>query len=122
MKWPKEMFDAFAQGLTVEPVEGVTPHEVYQAVFDETARRAVWRAQGEPARLGDVLRSPFTPLGSVVPCDLGDRVLRVTLHGTQWGKAVNVFYEFMEQNAAQICEAFQDEMEPYDDMSGAFQP
>jgi hypothetical protein len=117
MKWPKEIVDAFNRGLGVEPEPGWTKAEVLQFFLDEATRRAVWRAQGDPARLGGSMRWPFTPLGSVVPGEMSGKVKTLQLRGPDWSKAVDLFFDYCEQNAQLICDTFRDEMEPYDDLS-----
>jgi hypothetical protein len=120
MQWPEELFTLLARGLTVKPYKGVTPRQVYQALLDDTARRAVWRAQCKPESLGDCLRWPYTPLGSA-SIELGrDRAEMLKFDGSHWGKAVDAIHSYMEEHAREICEAFQDEQEPYDDLSGRF--
>src|SRR5438132_1095335 len=113
MNWPREITAAFLHALEIEPVEGLTPEEVVQALCDEAARRAVWRAECDPARMSGFLRWPYTPLGSLVNEGMGGRANRFTLHGDRWGPAVDLFHGYIEQNAALICEVFRDEQEPY---------
>jgi len=120
MRWPKEIVAAFFKGMSVTPIGGYTKEQVLQFVLDETARRVVWRAQNDPERVSGCLRWPYTPLGSLVPGGLDGRVERVTLHGKEWGKAVELYYDYFEKNAAAILEVFRDEAEPYDDMSGSY--
>jgi hypothetical protein len=117
MQWPREIVSAFARGMEVEPEEGWSQEKVILAVLDETARRTVWRCQGDPSRIRGALRWPYTPLGSVVPCGLEGWAKSVCLHGPLWGEAVDALYEYMEKNAQAIFESFKDEAEPYDDMS-----
>jgi len=116
MNWPGEIVTAFRAALDIEPADGYTSEQALQAILDETMRRAVWRAQGDPERLVGALRTPYTPLGSVVPSTVGGRVLRLTLHGSRWGRAVDLFNAFAERHAADLCAAFRDEAEPYDDL------
>jgi hypothetical protein len=115
MKWPAEIVAAFNTALEIEPAKGYTRDQVLQALLDETARRAVWRAGGDPERLGPALRTPYTPLGSVVPEAAGGRAASLTLHGAVWGRAVDLLHDFLERNAAAVCADFRDQAEPYDD-------
>src|SRR5262249_9354921 len=92
MQWPEELFTLLSRGLEVKPYKGVTPRQVYQSLLDETARRAVWRAQGKPENLGDILRCPYTPLGSA-SIDLGkDKAELLRFVGPLWGQAVDAIY------------------------------
>jgi hypothetical protein len=118
MQWPKELLAAVDRGLMVEAERGRSKADVIQAILDETARRAVWRAEGKPERLGDCLRAPYTPLGSVFPDYHVHFALRLGLERGHWSKAVDAINDHMEANAAAICAAFRDEQEPYDDLSG----
>jgi hypothetical protein len=121
MQWPKDLHDKFTRALDLKPMPGYTKPEIIQYILDETARRAVWRAECKPERMSGCLRWPYTPLGSVVPCGLMDRVKTVSLGGNPyWGIAVDALHTYIETHAETICEAFQDEQEPYDDMSGRF--
>src|SRR4051812_21614182 len=114
MEWPQEIVTAFERALEVSPAEGYDRGQVLRALFDETARRAVWRAQGDPQRLGPALRTPYTPLGSVVADCIDGRALSLTVKGEFWGQAVSALHSYAERNAPAVCAAFQDEMEPYD--------
>ena len=89
-----------------------------QALLDETARRAVWRAGCDPAKMSGALSWPYTPLGSVVPDYHIHYIQTIALNGRLWSQATEAIYDYMERNAAAICAAFQDEQEPYDDLSG----
>jgi hypothetical protein len=117
MQWPKEIIAAFNRGLIIEPEDGLTSAEVLQWFLDEATRRAVWRAEGDPARLGGAMRWPFTPLGSVVPGEMEGKAKRLQLLGPKWSPAVDLFFDYCEKNAQLICDTFRDEMEPYDDLS-----
>ena len=117
MQWPADIITAFEAALEIVPTEGYTPGQVLQAILDETARRAVWRAQNDPARARGALRWPFTPLGSVVPSTVGGRAKQMCLKGSEWGRAVDKFHQYIEDNAVAIFEIFRDEAEPYDDLS-----
>jgi hypothetical protein len=117
--WPYQLLEAFAQALEIEPAEGWTVEEVLQGLLDDTARRVVWRTKGDPTHVADALRSPYTPLGSVVGDAIGGRAARFTLKGSEWKPAVDAFYEYFEENAEAIYAAFRDEPQRYDDlMSG----
>jgi hypothetical protein len=117
MQWPPELIAVFSQGIDLEPQPGLTREQVILLIFDETARRAVWRAGGDPSRLGGCLRSPFTPLGSVVPGEMMAWARRLTLHGPAWARAVEALHTYLEDNASTVCRAFKAEMQPYDDLS-----
>ncbi len=118
MKWPKEVVSAVSRALEIEPADGLRSDQVLQSLLDETARRAVWRAQGDPSKVGQALRSPFTPLGSVVADGIVGRAKRLTLHGDRWNVAVDAIHGYIELNARAVVEAYRDEMEPYDDAVG----
>ncbi len=117
MQWPPELIATFSQGIDMETQPGLTKEQVILLIFDETARRAVWRARGDPTRLSGCLRWPFTPLGSVVPGEMLKWATRVILHGPAWGRAVDALHGYLEENASAVCAAFKDEMQPYDDLS-----
>ncbi len=115
MQWPVDLIATFGRGIEVEPANGLTKDQVVRCIFDETARRAVWRARCEPAKLSAALRTPFTPLGSVVPSEeLIQWTPRITLLGPLWGRAVDAFHGYLEENAVAVCAAFKDELQPYD--------
>src|SRR5207302_350284 len=103
--------------LKIEPAEGYTPDQVLQAILDETMRRVVWRAENDPTRVSGALRGPYTPLGSLVPSGVDGRAESMTLHGSEWGRAVELFYRYVEENAAAIFEVYRDEAESYDDLT-----
>ena len=102
MKWPKPVLDAFNQALDVEPVEGLDKRAVINAMLDETARRASWRAGGNPLNAGPALRLPMTPLGSVTNDGIAGKALSFTIHGQYWGAAVELFHNYVEENAEAI--------------------
>jgi hypothetical protein len=114
MQWPKELIATLARGLDVEPVEGLSREHVYVAFLDETARRAVWRARGDPAKLRLALEAPYTPIGSVTASCVNGLAERLCLHGPAWCDAVEAIYAYMEENAADVCASFQDEWQPYE--------
>jgi hypothetical protein len=118
MQWPEELLATVARALTIEPSPGRSARDVIRAMLDETARRAVWRAEGRPERFGGALRTPYTPLGSVFPDFNVHYAKRLGFSGGLWSQAVEAIYDYMETNAAAVCAAFQDEQEPYDDLSG----
>jgi hypothetical protein len=115
MKWPDSILAAFTGAIDVEPTEGYTRAQVLQTMLDETVRRAVWRAQGDPKNASAALRWPYTPLGSLVGSGIEGRAARITLHGSRWAVAVDTFHRFVEEHAAAIFDVFRDEAEPYDD-------
>ncbi|MCI0461786.1 MAG: hypothetical protein L0Z62_32955 [Gemmataceae bacterium] len=117
MQWPPELIAVFSQGIDMETQPGLTKEQVILLIFDETARRAVWRANGDPGRLSGCLRCPFTPLGSVVPGKMMAWATRMTLHGPAWGRGVEALHTYLEENASAVCSAFKGEMQPYDDLS-----
>ena len=116
MQWPREILSLFAKGLEIEPLGELTVEEVLEALCNETARRVVWRAEGDPANVSWALREPYTPLGCVFADGIEGRAATLRLHGPFWGEAVEAFYEFFEANAQAIFEAFQDQAEPYQDL------
>jgi hypothetical protein len=120
MQWPPEIFRAFERGLEVVPMEGYTPEQIYQNIFDETARRALWRCKGDLTHIRGCLRWPFTPLGSIVPGCSFQWAKSLCLKGPEWGKAVDALHNYIEHNVQAVYEVFQDELEPYDDLSGEF--
>jgi hypothetical protein len=113
VKWPKELFDVFSVALEVEPIEGRSKRDVLQAMFDEVARRATWRAKGNPADVHAALTWPYTPLGSVVNEFMVGQARSLTLHGTQWGQAVEALHTFIETHAAEVFAEFADQPSPY---------
>ena len=115
MQWPSEIVAAFERAVRIEPADGWTSAHVLQALLDETARRAVWRAQGDPARISGALRWPYTPLGSLCADGVDGRANKLMIFGSLWGAAVDALHGYIEQNAQMICDVFRDEMEPYDD-------
>jgi hypothetical protein len=116
MRWPTEIVRLFEAALEIEPSEGYTREQVLQFILDETARRTVWRAQNDPTRVAAALHSPYTPLGSVVPCGVDDRAHSLTIRGSKWGAAVDAYYRYVEENAVAIFAVFADEAEPYNDL------
>jgi hypothetical protein len=115
MRWPREIVTAFMQAVDVEMENGTSKEEIIVGMLDLAARRMVWRAGGDPARVEAALRSPYTPLGSATADGLDGTVRRFTLKGDKWGPAVQAWYAYIEANAAAVFAAFQDEAEPYDD-------
>ena len=115
MRWPREIVTAFLQAVDIEMQNGTSKEEIIVGMLDRAARRAVWRAGGDPARLEGALRSPYTPLGSATADGLDGTVRQFTLKGDKWGPAVHAWYAYVEANAAAVCEAFKDTAEPYDD-------
>jgi hypothetical protein len=99
--------------MDVEPVEGLSREHVYQAFVDEVARRAVWRARGKPALLGAALRTPYTPIGSITVEGVNRLARRLTLHGAEWGAAVDAVHHYLEEHAAEVCANFRAEAQPY---------
>jgi hypothetical protein len=114
VQWPNELLALLEQGMSVQPVAGLSPRHVYRELLDETARRAVWRARGNPEWLGAALRTPYTPLGSVTADLVNGLARRLCLTGPQWGNAVEAIHHFMEQHAADVCASFREEARPYD--------
>src|SRR5262249_6917582 len=117
MLWPREILAAFSRALDVTPLEGFTKGDVIRAMLDQTARRAVWRAQFDAEKMARALRGPYTPLGSVFGEMLGGKVEKLTLHGSEWSEAVDALHDYMEKNALEIIKEFRREAEPYDDMT-----
>lgn len=113
MLWPKELIAILSRGMQVKPAEGLTADQVYLAFFDEVARRAVWRAGGNPALLEAALRTPYTPIGSVTAECINRLADRIALGGPQWGEAVDAIHAFMTEHAEEICANFRDEGQPY---------
>ena len=115
MEWPSEIVRAFSEALVIEPENGTPKDAIIVAMLDAAARRTVWRANGDPARVTDAMRSPYTPLGSVVGDGLDGTVQKFTLKGDRWGPAVQAWYAYVESHAAAVFDAFEGEGEPYDD-------
>jgi hypothetical protein len=115
MYWPEEIVDAFTDALVIVPAEGLMEYEVIQELLDETARRVVWRVKGDAENIGAALRSPYTPLGSVVGDAIDGMAEKLTLKGPFWSKAVNALYEYIENNAEQIIDAYSFDAREYDD-------
>ncbi len=115
MTWPSELITAFSQALVIEPENGTPKDQLIAAMLDAATRRIVWRADGDPARVEGAMRSPYTPLGSVVGDGIDGRISRFTLKGDKWGPAVQAWYAYVEKNADAIFETFRDQGEEYDD-------
>jgi hypothetical protein len=113
MRWPDELIALLTRGLEVQPAEGLTADHVHRAFLDETARRAVWRARGNPARLGAALRTPYTPIGSITASCVNGLARQLRLSGPEWADAVHGIYDFMEEHAEAVCAAFKDDGQPY---------
>jgi hypothetical protein len=111
MQWPKHILDAFDAALGVQPVDGMTKLAVLRTLLDETARRAVRRANGNPAFARGALRTPYTPLGSVIGEGVNGKAARLSLGGPSWGDAVEAFHTYVEENAAEVFAAFADGVE-----------
>jgi hypothetical protein len=118
MQWPKEILDLFAHALEIEPAAGLDRADVLRALLDGTARRAVWRARGNPADARAALRTPYTPLGSLIGSGVEGRAARLSLAGERWGQAVDALHAYIEENAEAVFSAFRDEAQPYDDLIG----
>jgi hypothetical protein len=116
MQWPSELLASVSRALDIEPEPGLNKEQVLQSLLDETVRRVVWRAEGDPARVSAALRSPYTPLGSLIASGVDGRVRTLTLHGSLWNVAVDAVYDYIEKNAVTLFEVFQDEAEPYRDL------
>jgi hypothetical protein len=115
MRWPKELLDVFARALKIKTADGLDKVTVIRSLLDETARRVVWRAKGNPADVSAALRSPYTPLGSVVADGVNGQARRIGLGGPAWGVAVDALYTYVEENAEAVFAAFRDQGEPYPD-------
>ena len=113
MNWPKELYDVFLMGLKVDPIEGLTQADVLKTLFDETARRAVWRARGNPAHAAGALRTPYTPMGAVIAEGILGQARSVSIHGAEWGDAMHALYDYIEANAEEVFAAFADQPRPY---------
>jgi hypothetical protein len=114
MLWPDELIAAFRKGVKVKPAEGLTPDDVVRLMLDEVARRAVWRAKGDPSSLRAALETPYTPLGAVTAECVDGLAQSLALGGTGWIGAVRALNDYMEKNAAAVCASFKDEAQPYD--------
>ena len=114
MQWPERLIAALARGVQVKPVEGLRQRDVLLALLDETARRAVWRAKGDPSRIGAALRTPYTPLGWVMADCVNGLAQTLTLGGRPWRQAVEAIHAYMEQNAEALCASYKEEAQPYD--------
>ena len=115
MSWPKDLYDVFFVALDIAPIEGKTKHDVLETMFDEVARRTVWRAKGDPTQANAALRSPYTPLGSIVNESIVGQARSLTLRGADWGKAVDALHRFIEENAEHVFAAFADQPSEYED-------
>jgi hypothetical protein len=113
MLWPNHLITALERGLGVTPVEGLTAEHVYRTLLDEAARRAVWRARGNPADIGPAFRLPYTPIGSVTAECVNGLARQLCFRGQEWSDAVDLIHDFMEKHADQVCDSFKDEAEPY---------
>jgi hypothetical protein len=105
MQWPEEIITAFSEAIDVQPSEPFTKGDVVRYLLDETARRAVRRANGDPGQLASAYSAPFTPLGSVMQDGLAEKVERISLL-PMWGSAVDHLTAFVRSNARDICAQF----------------
>jgi hypothetical protein len=48
MQWPEEIITAFSEAIDVQPSEPFTKGDVVRYLLDETAQRAIRRANGDP--------------------------------------------------------------------------
>jgi hypothetical protein len=113
MEWPKPLLDLFDKALDVVPAEGLTKVAVLKALLDESTRRAVWRAGDEQKLAGPALRTPYTPLGSVIGQGINGLARRLGLGGQIWSDAVDAFHQYVEDNAEVVFAAFPDPGEGY---------
>jgi hypothetical protein len=113
MHWPNELIVLLTSGMEVTPVSGLTAEQVYRTMLDEAARRAVWRAGGNPALLETALRTPYTPIGSITNEFVNGLAERICFPGPLWSKAVDAIHGFMTEHAEEICANFKDEAQPY---------
>ena len=113
MQWPKDILDAFDHALEIVAVEGVDKLTVLHTMLDETTRRAIWRAVGNPALASAALRTPMTPLGSVTAEGINGLARTLGLNGSRWGPAVQAFHGYVEQNAETVFAAFGPQEAPY---------
>jgi hypothetical protein len=116
MYWPADIVDAFGAALDIVPAEGLSVDDVIQELLDQTARRAVWRMRKHDTDVHSALRSPYTPLGSVIGDAVSGLVQRLTLKGPLWGVAVEALHTYIEDHIPDIIEACQFEAQPYDDL------
>ena len=115
MEWPKPLLDLFDEALEVVPAEGLTKVDVLKALLDESTRRAVWRAGADPKLAGPALRTPYTPLGSVIGQGINGLARRLGLGGQIWSDAVDAFHSYVEENAEVVFAAFPDPGPGYPD-------
>jgi hypothetical protein len=113
MQWPQEIVEAFKQ-VPFTPREGESKETVVQYLLDQTAKFAVWRAQGDPENLYDAYELPYTPIGHLSMNEFADKVENCTFDGN-WCAAVDKLNEFVRQGAARICFEFQAQGEAYPD-------
>ena len=114
MQWPKDILDRFDHSLEIEPVEGVDKLTVLRTMLDETVRRAIGRAGGNPALASAALRTPMTPLGSVTTECINGLARRLSFTGMQWSGAVKAFHSYVENNAEVVFAAFANQGVDYD--------
>src|SRR5258708_21565 len=107
MQWPKDILDTFDKALDLEPAEGLDKLTVLKALLDEATRRAIARTGGDPTKVGPALRTPYTPLGSVVNGCVNGMARRLGLAGAIWKEAVDAFYDYVERNAEAVFAAFE---------------
>jgi hypothetical protein len=115
MEWPKDIVDLFDKALKIEPSEGLDKLTVLKALFDETVRRALQRVNGDPRLAGAALRSPYTPLGSVIGEGIMGMARSLSLGGTIWGEAVDSLHQYIEDNAETVFAAFEGQGKEYRD-------
>jgi hypothetical protein len=115
MQWPKDILDLFDKALKIEPAEGLDKLTVLKALCDETVRRALQRVKGDPKLAGPALRTPYTPLGSVIGEGVMGMARSLGLGGPIWGEAVDTFHQYVEDNAETIFAAFKGQGKEYGD-------
>jgi len=117
MQWPSDITDAFDKAVDVESLEGSTKTDVIQYLLDETARRAVWRAKADPAKLEAAYQASYTPLGSVSVEGMTSKGLKAKSMTIKpaWNEAVDRLYAFVAANPQLICDQFKDQQVAYCD-------
>ena len=110
MQWPEAIVAAFAK-VPMEPESGLTKKDVVQYLLDETAKKAVGRAEADPNKLMAAYKKSYTPLGAV-SFELTDGKVKSITFDEHWQKACRALYAYVRKSPKLICDAFRNEQQP----------
>lgn len=112
MQWPAEIVDAFSK-VPMEPGIGLTKKGVIQYMLDESAKRAVGRAQADTNVLAVAYSQSYTPLGAVsIELGVEGKAKSITFD-ERWCEAVDALYAYVRKNPQLICDSFRNEQKPW---------